>query len=433
MFCPHCRMEIPDGLIYCPECNEQLPVVKQRRSLDRDAIIRWWIGFGIILALGGIAASVIVPMIVPSGTVGQPEPVKQVVIATAAPVRTAAPAMTAIPAATSVPTPLPAAAPVFAGPAQPDTRIYSTDDAAALFAWMVETNTPEVKLDELAISDDQVRDAAARFPEIDRYQWNRQLFRVELRMGAQIIAACKNGGEQSLSAEAKGILQEARNIVSSLIRPGMSDLEKEIQLHDYIIYNCEYEISKSLKTDDARGFFNHGRVQCSGYSDVFRLLGYLCGLDIRSVAGDVAGETGGHEWNLIRLDGLWYAVDVTWDDPKGGGAETGIYLNFPHHMLDSTRIYDRAQLPEGAYAQQLDRNHPYARQGLIVSSAAEAEQLLRSQLVSGSTLEVCSVSGSMDVSGMVKKICMELNRAASWSTSNVNGPGSMVYYRVTFN
>ena len=35
-----------------------------------------------------------------------------------------------------------------------------------------------------------------------------------------------------------------------------------------------------------------------------------CGIGINS-----SGETESHAWNYVMLDGKWYAIDVTWDDP----------------------------------------------------------------------------------------------------------------------
>lgn len=311
--------------------------------------------------------------------------------------------------------------------------INTVDDADALIRWMIDTNTLDVKLDGMNISDSQLEIAAERHAEVSRYSWSKTQLKLTLNIGAEIVAAIRNGDEAGLSAEKAEIARKARQAVSSLIGPGMTDLEKEIAIHDYIIYNCDYEINESLNTGDARGFFNHGRVQCSGYSDVFRLLGCLSGLEIRSVDGDIVGETGGHEWNLIRLDGLWYAVDVTWDDPVGGGAENWMYLNIPHRLLDSDHIYDSAELPEGAFAQNFDRNFYYGHLGLSVTGLAEAEQLLRSQLATGNRATVCSVVGEMDVSGLVKKIMTERGVQASWNTSWSEGPGGVVLYEITIN
>ena len=34
---------------------------------------------------------------------------------------------------------------------------------------------------------------------------------------------------------------------------------------------------------------------------------------------------GGHAWNQVKVDGTWYYIDCTWDDPTGGGFERTTY------------------------------------------------------------------------------------------------------------
>ena len=58
---------------------------------------------------------------------------------------------------------------------------------------------------------------------------------------------------------------------------------------------------------------------CAGYALAFKS---LCDeLDIPCVVVDgdakstAQGEPGGHMWNYVMVDGKWYAVDVTWNDP----------------------------------------------------------------------------------------------------------------------
>lgn len=33
-----------------------------------------------------------------------------------------------------------------------------------------------------------------------------------------------------------------------------------------------------------------------------------------------------HAWNRVKVDGVWYYIDCTWDDPVGGGAENYQYF-----------------------------------------------------------------------------------------------------------
>ena len=34
------------------------------------------------------------------------------------------------------------------------------------------------------------------------------------------------------------------------------------------------------------------------------------------------GQRESHAWNYVKLEGMWYAIDVTWDDPiiRGSGS-----------------------------------------------------------------------------------------------------------------
>ena len=49
---------------------------------------------------------------------------------------------------------------------------------------------------------------------------------------------------------------------------------------------------------------------------------------ISGTATNSIGSTGLHAWNQVQLDGRWYYIDCTWDDPTGGGHErTTYYLN----------------------------------------------------------------------------------------------------------
>lgn len=56
----------------------------------------------------------------------------------------------------------------------------------------------------------------------------------------------------------------------------------------------------------------------NGYAKAYMLimneLGIECGL-VTGIAKNSTGSSGGHAWNYINLDGDYYMVDVTWDDP----------------------------------------------------------------------------------------------------------------------
>lgn len=103
---------------------------------------------------------------------------------------------------------------------------------------------------------------------------------------------------------------------STYITSDMSDFEKEIQIIRYMVENCSYN-KETENSWSAYGALVEGEAKCMGYADAFMVLGKACGLDVRYIVSKT------HAWNLIKLDGKWYHVDVTWEDPiasnKGNG------------------------------------------------------------------------------------------------------------------
>lgn len=90
------------------------------------------------------------------------------------------------------------------------------------------------------------------------------------------------------------------------IKNGMSDFEKALTLHDEMILNSSY-----LLGTDVYDLMVRGKGRCYGYAEAYSYL--LAKIGIKSE--QVISETMNHQWNKICLDGQWYHVDVTWDDP----------------------------------------------------------------------------------------------------------------------
>ena len=63
-------------------------------------------------------------------------------------------------------------------------------------------------------------------------------------------------------------------------------------------------------------------VVCEGYAKAFKVLCDQLGVPAVCVSGlsDKSLTGSGHMWNLAQIGGVWYLVDVTWDDSKAEGA-----------------------------------------------------------------------------------------------------------------
>lgn len=119
----------------------------------------------------------------------------------------------------------------------------------------------------------------------------------------------------SIYPEVKKYLESVSNLTS--------DYERALNAYEYIINNTTYDNIranagyKAFEDMDKEAipcwnitgvFINHDAI-CRGYAQAYQYLMNLQGIE----CGYVYGE--GHCWNIIKLDGDWYYVDVTWGDP----------------------------------------------------------------------------------------------------------------------
>jgi len=91
---------------------------------------------------------------------------------------------------------------------------------------------------------------------------------------------------------------------------GTTDLEIEKQIHDLICVNNPYN-SKALFSQSCASVFFRNETVCAGYSEAFMILCNLFNIDAMCVTSNT------HQWNQVKLDGIWYSVDLTWDNDKG--------------------------------------------------------------------------------------------------------------------
>lgn len=95
-------------------------------------------------------------------------------------------------------------------------------------------------------------------------------------------------------------------------------MQKAIILHDYLAVNCEYDTDNYNHNTipdisyTIYGVFKKRIAVCQGYALAYKYLLNQCGINCYMVTSDNIN----HAWNMIELNGNYYQVDVTWDDPS---------------------------------------------------------------------------------------------------------------------
>ena len=103
---------------------------------------------------------------------------------------------------------------------------------------------------------------------------------------------------------------------TSLKLSGKSNYDKIFAVYDYMCQNITYDYdnlndsSYKLKHTAYAALINKTAV-CQGYALLFYRIMLELGIDCRLIAG--YGNGGAHGWNIVKLDGLYYNLDSTWD------------------------------------------------------------------------------------------------------------------------
>lgn len=133
------------------------------------------------------------------------------------------------------------------------------------------------------------------------------------------------------------------------VEPSMSDLEKALVVHDYLVQNCEYDYEKYLTgsqnvpavSHTAYGALVEKIAVCDGYGKAYAyIMKNKLGIPCELVSSDAMH----HAWNLIQIGGEWYHVDATWDDPTWDNIGRVVHNYF---LLSDTAIGDATHKHNG--------------------------------------------------------------------------------------
>ena len=124
--------------------------------------------------------------------------------------------------------------------------------------------------------------------------------------GEITINITKLYSEQDIDKLNKGVDE----IITKYITNDMSDDDKVLKIHDYIINNTRYDINKVNEASyTALGPLFNGTAVCSGYADLMAIFLNKFGIKNYKIASNT------HVWNALFINGEWLHLDLTWDDP----------------------------------------------------------------------------------------------------------------------
>ena len=154
---------------------------------------------------------------------------------------------------------------------------------------------------------------------------------------------------------AKDIAAVLPDVASEVFtEPQASDYAKTLAAHDWLVANLEYDVTTGSISDEngTYGAFVLRRTMCQGYAEALELL-LKCYTDVEII--QIVGEalnTGlfrndenlesvpedwrGHAWNAVKMNGEWYQIDTTFNDPLGN--PTGRVTHFYFGQSDGVML-----------------------------------------------------------------------------------------------
>lgn len=133
-----------------------------------------------------------------------------------------------------------------------------------------------------------------------------------------------NSTADNISASKNRFNEIANNIIAKTSGLG-SDLEKEKYIYKYLMNIVTYDEDSSLNQSAYSAMVNGSSV-CAGYSRAFQYL--MMQVDIPCYFSSGYANNNYHAWNIVKIDGVFRNVDLSWDDSIGEASATYSYQYF---------------------------------------------------------------------------------------------------------
>jgi len=191
---------------------------------------------------------------------------------------------------------------------------------------------------------------------------------------------------------------EIARLTSEVFTPGMSEYTLVKSIHDYLIDNTVYSQSSSEQIIYyAYGPLLKGIGVCEGYSEAAQLLFDAVGIESIFVTGTVDDKIP-HAWNIVKIGGNYYQLDITWDDPitpDGRPNKTYEYFNITDAKLALDHVWS------GTYPRCTATDQGIRATGVAVRPQSQAESSAMSIQLSSiqTSSEISSSASSSKLSG----------------------------------
>ncbi len=191
----------------------------------------------------------------------------------------------------------------------------------------------------------------------------------------KLIATSKNSElYDRLDEDEKRVFDILKAECESINRQTDTQYGREVLIHNYLTKNHRYSEFDTVsdRAHSIVGLITDKTGVCQAYADAFEVMCNLCGIECINVLGELDGVS--HGWNIVKIDGDYYHVDVTSDDPTPDSMtlQHYDYLNLTDEEIKKTHKITTKGLPECTAT----RYNYFILNGLVVHNASELETVI---------------------------------------------------------
>ena len=238
-----------------------------------------------------------------------------------------------------------------------------------------------------------------------------------------------------------------QSVLNSIPSRYSTDLEKALYLHDWLILNNFYATGSSFSQITHSGYsaLCVGETVCSGYARAYKDMLTRLGIPCRYVRSDSLN----HAWNMVQIGGVWFEVDVTWDDASvlsyGPDYDQYNYVGHSFFLIPTSTMeslhdggrdaysYNPAALPSCTSSRYASYAFRYVTASAMYKSGGrwyyinDAGDFVSSNLDGSGRSVIYSSSGS-PVYGYFANGRLYFSEGRSLRSINLDGSGLTLYY-----
>lgn len=212
-------------------------------------------------------------------------------------------------------------------------------------------------------------DAQNRRPTGYVFASDRRIAEASVVSSEQLLYAVEAGFKPAVvtGSVAARIYRQARNVLMSIIGRDYTERDKAHAIYDWLqwttvgsVSSDSRETSMYLESVFGRADIAAAEGRRANVTDLgaAKLFSFLCGIEGIECRTELLGGSGRYFYNKLKLDGLWYNVDVNGGKLKSGNTVATSHSGFLY-ADDTDAEHDASRTAFDAYNGEYMRKHTY--------------------------------------------------------------------------